>query len=457
MTSGNNNSSGKILEDAGTVNIYRETDVLVVGGGSAGVGAAIAAARNGAGTILMERFGYLGGLATGGLVLCIMPMSDGTNEQQIAGICQELVDRLDEIGAAVHPKREDIGSDDKKLTKYWSKFPFTVIGGRIIHSAQVDPEMTKCVLNDMFEEAGGELLLHSLGCKAIVEGNQVKGVFFESKSGRQAILAKTVIDTTGDGDIYASAGAGFGGMPNSDQRAAKLAFTFRICDIDCDRFHDFRINEKSKYTELMRECAEKGGFTMAIRCSRDDILWFNNQLSDLSGIDVKDLTHVEVMGRKRMRITYDFFKKNVPGFENCYLMDTATQVGVRCSRRLSGEYIFTIKDIGAGVPFEDTILVGPSFSGTVSEKNPHIYVPYRCLVPEKVDNLLTAGRCVSADEIAINTLSPIQFCFGTGQAAGTAAAMAIKEGIAPRQVNYRDLQELLVSQGVPLKCVMKTG
>ena len=373
-----NTNTHTILEDASRINIHGETDVVVVGGGPAGVGAALSAARNGARTILVERYGYLGGLATGGLVLCIMPMSDGTNKQQIAGICQEIIDRLDNINAVVHPRKEDLGSDDKKLLDYWRRFPFTVIDGRIIYSAQVDPEMLKCVLNDMLEEADCELLLHSLGCKAFVEDDRVKGVIFESKSGRQAIRANIVIDTTGDGDIYASAGAKFEGVIDPNQRAAKLAFTFRICNVDIGKFYDFRENEKGKYAELMHECTEKGGFTQAIRCSRDDVFWFNNQLSDLDGLNVKDLTSVEVNGRKRMRITYDFYRKNLPGFEKCYLMDTATQVGVRSSRRLKGEYIVTAKDISSGIIHEDTILVGPSFSGSVSEKNPHIYVPYRC-------------------------------------------------------------------------------
>ncbi len=438
-----------IIEDANKIDIYRETEVLVVGGGPAGIGAALASARNGVKTILLERFGYLGGLATGGFVLCIMPMSDGTNEQQIAGICQEIIDRLDDAGGAVHPRKEDLGSNDKKLLDYWRRYPFTVIGNRIVLSAQVDPEILKCILNDMMEEAGVELLLHSLGCRAIVVGNRIKGVFFESKSGRQAILAKMVIDTTGDGDIYSSAGAAFGGMPKSDQRAAKLSFTFRFCRIDSKRFHEFKETEKKRFSELMRECTEKGGFTHAISCTPDDVMWFNNQLSGFDGLEVKDLTHVEISGRKRMRITYEFFKKYVPGFENCYLMDTATQTGVRCTRRLTGEYTVTMEDIESGAVHEDTILEAPSFLATVTEK-PHIHVPYRCLVPEKIDNLFAAGRCVSADEMAINTLSPIQFCIGTGQAAGTAAALAVKEGIPPRKINYSKLQECLMTQNVKL-------
>jgi len=446
-------STGTILEEARSIDVFGETDVVVVGGGPAGIGAAIAAARNDARTIMVERFGYLGGLATGGLVLCIMPMSDGTNEQQIVGICQEIIDRLDTVGGAIHPNREDIGSDDKKLIDYWRRFPFTVIDGRIIHSAQVDPEMLKCVLNDMFEEAGGELLLHSWGCRAIVDDYKVKGIIFESKSGRQAILSKIVIDTTGDGDIYASAGAEFDGTFDPKLRSAKQAFVFRMSNIDTDRFYDFKENEKAKYAELMRELTEKGGFPQAIRCSRDDIMWFNNQLSDLSGLNVKDLTWIEVNGRKRMMITYDFFKKNVPGFEKCYLTDTAAQVGIRSSRRLIGEYIVTQENVMSGTVYQDTILEGPSFSGRISRHNLHIYVPYRCLIPAKIDNLLTAGRCVSADAMAINMLSPIQFCISTGQAAGTAAAMAVKNNITPRQVDYKELQARLVSQGVPLKSV----
>jgi hypothetical protein len=195
------------------------------------------------------------------------------------------------------------------------------------------------------------------------------------------------------------------------------------------------------------ECTEKGGFIHAIPCTPDDVLWLNNQLSDFSGLDVKDLTQVEVTGRKRMRITYDFIKKNVPGFENCYLMDTATQTGVRCTRRLTGEHMVTAEDMESGIVHEDTILEAPSFLAPVTEK-PHTHVTYRCLVLHEVDNLLAAGRCVSADEMAINILSPVQFCIGTGQAAGAAAAMAIKEGITPRNVNYRKLRECLVSQGV---------
>jgi hypothetical protein len=228
---------------------------------------------------------------------------------------------------------------------------------------------------------------------------------------------------------------------------------FRMSNIDTDRFYNFKESEKVKYAELMRELTEKGGFPQAIRCSRGDIMWFNNQLYDLSGLNVKDLTWIEVNGRKRMLITYDFFKKNVPGFEKCYLMDTATQISIRSSRRLIGEYIVTQENIISGTVYQDTILEGPSFSGKISRHNPHIYVPYRCLIPAKIDNLLTAGRCVSADAMAINILSPIQFCINTGQAAGTAAAIAVKNNITPRQVDYKELQARLVSQGVPLKSV----
>jgi flavin-dependent dehydrogenase len=190
-----------VHEPASEISVCRVADVVVVGGGPAGFSAAVAAARHGVSTILLERYGHLGGLATGGLVMVIMPMSDGTNEQQIAGICQEIIDRLDAVGAAIHPVKEDLGSSENTLVCYWKRYAFCVVEGKIRLSATVDPEALKCILNDMVEEAGVKLLLHSWGARAVTENNKVQGVIFESKSGRQAVLGKVVIDTTGDGDI----------------------------------------------------------------------------------------------------------------------------------------------------------------------------------------------------------------------------------------------------------------
>jgi hypothetical protein len=443
-----------IFEPAGEVRVCRECDVLVVGGGPAGFAAAIAAARNGARTVLVERYGHLGGMVSGGLVIIIMPMSDGTGEQQIAGICQEIIDRLDSMGAAIHPRKEELGSSDNKLISHWRRYAFGVVDGRIRMSATLDPEALKCVLNDMVEEAGVKLYLHSWAAGAIVERNEVKGVIFESKSGRQAVLGKVTVDATGDGDIFALAGAQFDDRMDSERRSSHLALTFRIGNIDSAKYYAFRESEPEKYSRLMRELAGLGGFTMFIKTTREDTIWVNNSIPGLNPLNVADLTWLEVNGRRKMRITQQFLKEQVPGFENCFVMDTASQIGVRSSRRLIGEHILTEQEIFSGTVFPDTIAVCPDFRHTVSREHPHWHVPYRSLVPLSVDGLLAAGRCYSSDLTANDLLAPIQFCAAMGQAAGTAAALAVRGNITPRQVDYRTLQSCLRKDGVPLPNMM---
>lgn len=444
-------ASGKsIQEPVREVSVCKETDVVVVGGGPAGIAAAVAAGRNGAKTVLLERYGHLGGLASGGLVIIIMPMSDGTGEPQIAGICQEVVDRLDAIGAAVHPRMEDLGSTDPKLVDYWRNYSFCVIEGRITLSVFMDPEMLKCVLNDMAEETGVKLLLHAWGVRALVDRDEVKGVIFESKSGRQAILGKMVIDATGDGDIYASAGAPFEHTINPEMRSSRLALVFRIGNIDLKPYLDFKKSEAQDYGGLIRELEGLGGFTMFLRTPRDDMLWVNNSIPGLNPLDVNDLTRLEVDGRKRMRLTHEFLKKRMPGFKDSFIVDTAFQIGVRSSRRLSGEHVLTAKEVFSGTVFPDTVAMGPDFRHNVSAEHPHWHIPYRSLLPRRVKNLLAAGRCFSADPVANDVLAPIQFCFAMGQAAGTAAALAVEGNIGPDKIDIKELQAYLSRQNVPL-------
>jgi hypothetical protein len=449
-------SSKTIWEPAREVKVCKEADVVVVGDGPAGVAAAVTAARNGANTVLVERYGHLGGLATGGLVIVIMPMSDGTKEQQIAGLCQEIVDRLDARGGAIHPRKEDLGSSDSRLVSYWRRYPFSVIEGKLTLGVSFDPEALKCILNDMIEEAGVKLFLHSWSTQAIVNNNKVQGVIFESKSGRQAILGKVIVDTTGDGDIFASAGAEFDSTVDPKNSRANLALVFRIGNIDMKEYTEFRESEPPRYIELMRELSSLGGLTMYIRTSREDVIWVNNQIPERHGLKVEDLTWVEINVRKRMLITHDFLKKRIPGFEQSFIMDTASQIGVRCTRRLIGEYVLTEKDVFSGVIHPDTIAVCPDFRHNVSVEHPHWHIPYRSLVPRKIDNLLAAGRCFSSDPVANEVCDPIQFCIAMGQAAGTAAALATKYNIAVRDVNHKELQSCLVKQGVPLLGVMGT-
>jgi len=443
-------SNRKSVREVLDTPVRYEADVVVVGGGPAGFAAAVAAARNGAKTCLLERYGHLGGMATGGLVMIIMPMSDGTQEQQIAGLCQEVIDRLDVMGSAVHPKKADLGSSDPELLNYWRRYAFSVVDGKIRMAATVDPESLKCVLNDMVVEAGVNLLLHSWGTRAITEGNDVKGVIFESKSGRQAVLGKVIIDASGDGDVYASAGAPFESKIDPQRRSSHLALTFRIGNIDAKKYYAFKQAEPQKAAELVKELEGLGGFTMFIATSHESVLWVNNNIGGLNPLEVSDLTKLEVDGRKRAQITQKFLKSRMPGFENCFILDTASQPGVRSSRRLIGEYILTENDLKTGVVFPDTIAVCPDFRHTVSPQFPHWHVPYRSLVPLQVENLLVAGRCFASDVVANDLLAPVPFCLAMGQAAGTAAALAIKNQVTVRKLDYRLLQANLAKQGVPL-------
>jgi hypothetical protein len=471
ISTGATSTDKKITEPAREINVCREADVVVVGGGPAGVGAAIAAARSGAKTVLVERYGHLGGMATGGLVILIPHLSDGSKERQVAGICQEMIDRLDALGAATHPRYEDLGSSDPKLIRKWQDYLFFVIGGRLRLSVLVDPEILKCVLNDMMEEAGVTLFLHSWGTRALVEKDCVRGIVFESKSGRQAILSKVLVDTTGDGDIFASVGASFDGELDPKARISRLALVFEIGNVDTKKFSMFMKKEHQRYADLMYELESLGGFSLVLRSQREDVVWVNNYFpkwvpnymksfvtetgsevaeKTLSALSFEDLTWVEVNARKGMLTTYNFLKKNVQGFDKSFIINVASQIGTRGSRRLLGEYVVTERDIRSGIVYDDTIALCPPIDANVSSERPHMCIPYRSLLPRKVENLLVAGRCFSSDLVANDVLNIIPFCVAMGQAAGTAAAIAAKAGISPKAIDVRSLQRQLIDQNVVL-------
>ncbi|MEE8414380.1 MAG: FAD-dependent oxidoreductase [Dehalococcoidales bacterium] len=439
-----------IREEAQDIKVLYEADVVVVGGGPGGHSAAVAAARSGARTVLLERYGHLGGMATGGIVIQIPHMSDGGPEPQIAGLCQEWLDRLEPIGGSLHPRKEDLGSTDKDLVKRWGRFMGNVNKGRIEHTAWVDTELTKCILNDMVEEAGVKLFLHSWGTKAIFEDGRVKGVYFESKSGRQAVLGKVIIDGTGDGDLLPSAGAEFDGAYDRNLRSSMLALVFRLGNCDYQKYCDFRESEPERYKELMAELTTVAGTRLLpLPTPRNDVLWVNNWIPELDCTNVEDLTKLEVEMRKIMRRGHEFLKKNVPTFENSFILDTASQTGTRGARRLVGEFTLTKDTMDSGEIYEDTIAIiprlGPSAGGS-----PFLYFPFRALVPVKVDGLLVAGRSFSSDAAANNMVNLIPHCIVMGQAAGTAAALALQNNVNVREVNYKGLQKSLTDQGVPL-------
>jgi hypothetical protein len=449
-------SKGKIIrEPARDITVCGETDVVVVGGGPGGVGAAVAAARTGANTVLLERYGHLGGMGTGGLVTILPNMSDINGKQQIAGLCKEWVDRLDVRQAADYPKKEHWGSPDKKLVSYYQKRSFFYVRmDRVICSVHIDAEISKCILNDMVQEAGVKTYLHALGTQPIMEGNKVKGVIFESKSGRQAILAKVVIDSTGDGDFLPYAGVKFETEMDPKMRISALAMSYWVANVDLKKLNEFRETQPAKFAEQGKEITKLGGQSGYITSNikdQDSLLWFHNRYPNKSQIDIEELTRVEMEARKKMLITHDYRKKYTPGFENSYIVLTCPQLGCRGSRRMYGDYFLTVKDMAPNAPFPDTIAIFPNVDrNETSDKYPIVYIPYRALVPAKVDNMLVACRAFSADATFQEYFNLIPHCMAFGQAAGTAAALCVKSGVDLRKVNIGALQDSLGKQGVPL-------
>jgi hypothetical protein len=444
-----------IQEAARQTKVFCEADVVVVGGGPGGHSAAVAAGRNGAKTVLVERYGHLGGLTTGGLVTMLHSMSDGTRNVQIAGLCREWIDRLDARDACIHPSEEQIGATDKEVASRWTG-PFDVIKGKLIYTVRFDPEILKCILNEMIEEAGVKLLLHSWGTQTIMEGEKVRGVIFESKSGRQAILAKAVIDGTGDGDLLVTSGVEVDLKTSPENRITKHALCFEFGNVDIGKMEEFRRTNPQKEAELKAELAKLNGFTSYFKTTRPGVAHFNMFLPGLNILDVEDLTWIEVNVRKRMLVTYDFLKKYAPGFDKSFVMITAPQLGVRGSRRMVGEHVLTEKDALSGTVFEDSVVEFPPIAGNYPE-HPHVFVPYRCLVPRSVEGLLTAGRSFSSDEVVNEHYNPIAQCIVMGQAAGTAAALATHSGVRLRDVDIPLLQRKLMAQGMRLPGLSAAG
>lgn len=438
---------GSWAEPARDVKIYHRCDVLVVGGGPSGTAAAAAAARQGADVTLLERYNHLGGLSTGGLVIWIDRMTDWQGVPVIRGFAEELFERLP-ADAVAGPAPEDWGSQDPAKAAHWSHRT-AAYHGVVTWSPTVDPERLKLLSQEIVLERGVKLVYHSWACVPIVEDGVVKGVVFESKEGRMAILCQVLVDATGDGDLFARAGAAFeNDIEEADvHHCMNTSWMFGGCDMD--RWIAFKAGRPAEHAAFMqRGRDELGLFERPFVSWRNDVaLFMGPRQSGYSALDVDDLTAVEVRSHRAMAAHLDYFRAHAPGFEDAFLMMSAPQIGVRHARRLKGVSAVLRSQWPAGTPLPDEVGVTPA----VSPKFPNISIPYGALVPEQLDGLLACGRHISCDKNSHGFMREIPQCWITGQAAGTAAALAVAQGVQPRDVDVAALQAALLAQGVYLR------
>jgi succinate dehydrogenase/fumarate reductase flavoprotein subunit len=438
---------GHYDEPGRRIPVYHRCEVLVVGGGPSGTAAAAAAARAGADVCLIERYNHLGGLSTGGLVIWIDRMTDWSGQLVIRGFAEELMDRLPP-DAIAGPPREDWGSQDTAKAAHWSQRT-AAYHGVVTWSPTIDPERLKLVSQDLIIERGVKVVFHGWAAQPIVEGDAVKGVAFESKEGRMAMMAKVVVDATGDGDLFARAGAAFDSDIEQADAHHCMNTAFLLAGVDMTRWIAFRAGQPDEFKAFMdRGRAACGLFERPFVSWRNDVaLFMGPRQAGYSPVNVDDLTAVDIRSHRAMREHLEFYRANAPGFEHAYMMLSAPQIGVRHSRRLKGLDAVLRSRWPEGRALPDEIGVTPA----VSPKWPNISIPYGALVPERLNGLLACGRHVSCDKNSHTFMREIPQCWITGQAAGVGAAVAVAQGVEPRAVDVARVQQLLRDQGVYLR------
>ena len=465
--------SGFYNEPAKQVKVYADVDVLVAGGGPAGFGAAYAAAKAGAKTILVEQMGCIGGIATAGVhpQMCSLVYSDtGVNT-----VHQELIKRVE---------GEGIGQVGYRYGEC---------------NMQFEIEGLKVLYEDMLAEVGCEILYHTMVSEPILEGGVVKGAIIESKSGRQAILAKRVVDCTADADVAARAGVGFDQGRPEDHLVQPCTLMFRVEGVDQPKLlewweagvgfdreeasvglDEYTVNHShtdfdtadGRINSVWRRAVANGdmepfqtnlmGFWLVP--SRPTQIAVNfTHITHVDPTKAEDLTTVMITGRKQAEQTVRVMKKYVPGCENIYMADTAMLPGTRESRRIHGEYTLTVDEVLGAVKSEDGIAQGNFFVDIHNPAGPGMYnaasdkiytrrklppgeyydIPYGCIVPKGVENLLVGGRSISVDHEALGSTRQMWQCMMTGEAAGIASVMSIKDNVTPRNIDVQKLRKMM--------------
>jgi hypothetical protein len=444
------------------------SDVLVIGGGPAGLGAALGAANAGADVILTERYGFLGGNATAALVMPLMsfhtqmptrektgtttllPTDHGPGKPVVAGVLKTLLERLVKAGGAISPSLQ---------TGYVVPF---------------DPEVFKLVALDLLDEAGVHFLFHAFASD-VISNHRVKGVVFETKSGPVVIRAQVVIDCTGDGDVAARAGAPYAIGREDDQLVQPMTLMFRITEFELADFDAYVRQHPDQWRgvhglwDLIRKAVADGN----LQLPREDILFFSTvhdrevsvnstRVNKVLGTDVWDLSYAEWESRRQMRQIAAFLRHYVPGFDNGYIVQSGVNTGVRETRRILGDYQLTVDDILQARKFPDVIarssypvdIHNPEGTGTTLKRLPpgEAYdIPLRCLLPQKVEGLIVAGRCISGTHEAHSSYRVMPVSIATGHAAGVCAALAVRHGKPPRAITAADVQAELIRQGANLR------
>jgi hypothetical protein len=441
-------------------------DVLVVGGGNAGCAAALAAARHGARTMLVERYGFLGGTATAAMVGPWMTFHSG-KERIVGGIAQEMVERLQRKGAS--PGHLPDSSDYVATIT-----PF-------------DPEIHKALLLEMMREAGVALLLHAYVLEAQLDGDTVTGATFATIAGKRTYQGCVVIDATADALVAASAGVPT--QQGDDRgRVQPATLIFRLSHVDLAKLAAYvRANPNEMRSSLpagdrtpealtavaglhslWRRAREDGLVDVPrelvsffISPYPDEVTVNMTRVVDVDPLDPEDLTRAEVESRLQAMQLFEFFRRYVPGFEDSRIAGSGTQVGIRESRRIVGRYTLTRDDVLAGRKFDDAVarsaypidLHNPSGSGTTTYRlapGESYEIPYRALVPINREQLLVAGRCISTTHEALASTRLTPTVMTLGQAAGTAAALACSRGVRAGNVDVPELRAQLLADGVLL-------